>query len=226
MKELINIQTELNAPKSQYNKFGGYAYRSCEDILAAAKPLLQKYNCYLLLSDDIKEIGSQYEYHADDKDKDKIHKMDYIGTRVYVEATATIVNSNGEQVSVKAYAREEVAKKGMDAAQVTGSASSYARKYALNGLFAIDDTKDPDATNTHDKEVKRAPRASAAPAQAAPAAPKNEYEQMFDKCCQNNPTQDGFRNAFMALKKQNPIFGSAEWAQRANQHYVSLKKDN
>jgi hypothetical protein len=133
MKELVQIQAELKAPKNQENKFGGYKYRSAEDILEAAKKVMCKYNCYLTVSDNIEMVGS----------------------RVYVTATATLTNAEGKSVSTKAYAREEETKKGMDAAQITGSASSYARKYALNGLFCIDDTKDPDATNTHGQEVVR-----------------------------------------------------------------------
>ena len=131
MKELVQIQAELKAPKNQRNNFGGYNYRSAEDILEAAKKVLHKYNCYLTLSDSIEMIGN----------------------RVYVVATAIITNAEGCQVCTRAYAREEESKKGMDASQITGSASSYARKYALNGLFSIDDTKDADATNTHGKEV-------------------------------------------------------------------------
>lgn len=131
MKELIAIQSELKAPKNQVNKFGGYNYRSAEDILEAVKPLNAKHGCVLTLSDTVKEIGG----------------------RVYIEATATLVNADGQVVQTSAFAREEETKKGMDAAQITGSASSYARKYALNGLFCIDDTKDPDATNTHLKET-------------------------------------------------------------------------
>lgn len=133
MKELIAIQSELKAPKNQVNKFGGYNYRSAEDILEAVKPLNAKHNCVLTLSDTVKEIGG----------------------RVYIEATATLVNADGQVVKTFAFAREEETKKGMDAAQITGSASSYARKYALNGLYCIDDTKDPDATNTHGKEMIR-----------------------------------------------------------------------
>lgn len=127
-ERLIHIQGELKAPKSQENKFGGYKYRSCEDILEAVKPLLKKEKVTLTISDDIVEVGG----------------------RVYVKATATL--SDGEDtISTTAFAREAETKKGMDDSQITGSASSYARKYALNGLFAIDDTKDADATNTHGK---------------------------------------------------------------------------
>ncbi len=130
VKIMQSIQSELKAPKGQTNKFGGYSYRSAEDILEAVKPLLNKYNCFLTVSDEIVEVGG----------------------RVYVKATATVHESHSDPIAVTtAFAREAEVKKGMDDAQITGSASSYARKYALNGLFAIDDTKDPDATNKHGK---------------------------------------------------------------------------
>lgn len=129
MEALIDIQKNLNAPKNQRNNFGQYNYRSCEDILAAVKPLLESNTCFLTLADDIVQIGD----------------------RIYIKATATISDGKSS-VSVSGYAREPQAKKGMDDSQITGAASSYARKYALNGLFAIDDTKDADATNTHGKE--------------------------------------------------------------------------
>lgn len=125
MKELIEIQTKLNAPKGQYNSFGKYKYRSCEDILGAVKPLLHEHKCTLTISDDVVMVGS----------------------RIYIKSTATLTNSSNEQVVTNAFAREEEQKKGMDGSQVTGAASSYARKYALNGLFAIDDTKDADHLN-------------------------------------------------------------------------------
>lgn len=129
-KIMQSIQTELKAPKGRTNKFGGYSYRSAEDILEALKPLLNKYDCFLTINDEIVEVGG----------------------RVYVKATATLEESHGDVISeASAFAREAEAKKGMDDAQITGSASSYARKYALNGLLCIDDTKDADATNTHGK---------------------------------------------------------------------------
>ena len=135
VKIMQSIQSELKAPKGQTNKFGGYSYRSAEDILEAVKPLLNKYNCFLTVSDEIVEVGG----------------------RVYVKATATVHESHSDPIAVTtAFAREAEIKKGMDEAQITGSASSYARKYALNGLFAIDDTKDPDATNKHGKDKPRA----------------------------------------------------------------------
>lgn len=135
MKELITIQSRLKAPKKNVNKFGGYNYRKCEDILEAAKPICNELNCAIILSDDIVVIAD----------------------RVYVKATATILNSEGATYSVNAYAREEESKKGMDNAQVTGSASSYARKYALNGLLAIDDTNDPDTYEQPTEKPKKKP---------------------------------------------------------------------
>nr|DAE29736.1 MAG TPA: ERF superfamily protein [virus sp. ctyMK1] len=123
MKDLINIQSELKAPKGQYNSFGKYKYRSAEDILEAVKPLCAKYECELTLYDEIVQIGDRY----------------------YIKATAKIEKDGTTPVCVTAYAREDESKKGMDGSQVTGSASSYARKYALNGLFLIDDTKDSDS---------------------------------------------------------------------------------
>lgn len=121
IEKLAQIQQSLKAPKNQRNSFGNYNYRSCEDILEAAKPHLAKQGLVLTLSDSIEEIGG----------------------RVYVKATARITDGT-ETTETTAYAREEETKKGMDASQITGSASSYARKYALNGLFCIDDTKDAD----------------------------------------------------------------------------------
>jgi len=127
-QKLQGIQSSLIAPKGQTNKFGGYKYRSCEDILTALKPLLAEWSCCLIISDEIVEKGS----------------------KLFVEATATLFdNDSSDYLSSKGPAEHADTKKGMDQAQITGSASSYARKYALNGLFAIDDTKDADATNTH-----------------------------------------------------------------------------
>ncbi len=119
--KLIKVQGQLKAPKGQHNSFGNYNYRSCEDILEAVKPLCTSAGLLLTLSDEVIEVGG----------------------RVYVKATAE-VSDGTKSHSVAAYAREQESKKGMDAAQITGSASSYARKYALNGLFCIDDTKDAD----------------------------------------------------------------------------------
>jgi len=125
---LTKIQQELNAPKNQRNNFGKYNYRSCEDILEAVKPLLG--DLVLTVSDDIIEVGG----------------------RIYVKATATIITSEGDSLEVSAMAREAADKKGMDDAQITGAASSYARKYALNGLFLIDDSKDADTNEAYQKK--------------------------------------------------------------------------
>lgn len=132
MDKLIEVQAALKAPKGQFNKFGGYAYRSCEDILEAVKPLLAERGMQLTLTDEPVEVGG----------------------RVYIRATATVEDGSAS-VSASAYAREAEAKKGMDESQVTGTASSYARKYALNGLFLIDDTKDADATNQHGRTAPK-----------------------------------------------------------------------
>lgn len=126
MTELIEIQSELKAPKGQFNAFGKYNYRSCEDILEAVKPLLNKYRCILTINDEVKEVGGI----------------------VFIEATAHIKSQTGS-VSVQAQAGVDINRKGMDIAQCFGASSSYARKYALNGLFLIDDNKDSDATNNH-----------------------------------------------------------------------------
>ena len=129
--KLLQIQTELKAPKNQYNSFGDYKYRSCEDILEAVKPLLLKHKASLTLRDEIENIGDRY----------------------YIRAIATLFDAESEAViNNVAYAREAESKPKMDAAQVTGTASSYARKYALNGLFLIDDTKDAD-TDEHAKQT-------------------------------------------------------------------------
>lgn len=133
-QKLSLIQIALSVPKNEENKFGKYMYRTCEGILTALKPLLQKHQCYVLLNDKIVEIGGRF----------------------YVESTATLVDIEGNEagvassVEVKGYAREDESKKGTDVSQITGAASSYARKYALNGLFAIDEGKDTDALNIND----------------------------------------------------------------------------
>lgn len=166
MKELIDIQNRLNVPKNRDNQFGHYKYRSAEDILAAVKPLLKENKCVLLLTDDIVERGAPYTYNT----QNKSGTTSYQGTRIYVEATATLINSDGEKISVKGYAREDIAKAGMDLSQVTGSASSYARKYALNGLFAIDDTADADMLNTNKQYTQQQGQAPFPPPQNAQQA--------------------------------------------------------
>ena len=128
-EKLVKIQNELKAPKNQYNKFGNYSYRNCEDILESLKPLLEREKLTLLLGDELVMIGERY----------------------YVRSTATLTDGE-EEIKNSAFAREEETKKGMDGSQITGASSSYARKYALNGLFLIDDMKDSDATNTGQKQ--------------------------------------------------------------------------
>ncbi len=131
-EKLLDIQNELKVPKSQYNNYGKYNYRNCEDILEAVKPICKKHKAVVFLSD----------------------KLVINGERHYIEATATFVDvETNESIEVTAYAREEESKKGMDGSQVTGASSSYARKYALNGLFDVDDTKDSDFTNTKDNQT-------------------------------------------------------------------------
>jgi len=132
MESLKHIQSELKANKSQFNSFGKYYYRSCEDILEALKPLLKTYNCTLTISDEVKEVGGL----------------------VFIQSEARIIdNESKEEVFVTAQAGIDINRKGMDVSQCYGSSSSYARKYALNGLFLIDDTKDSDATNDHKKQT-------------------------------------------------------------------------
>ena len=122
-EKLMNIQKELKAPKSQYNSFGKYKYRSCEDILESVKPLLEKYKVTIILTDKLEQIGERY----------------------YIRAMAILFDTESDNsIENTAYAREEETKKGMDGSQITGTSSSYARKYALNGLLLIDDTKDAD----------------------------------------------------------------------------------
>lgn len=147
-QKLQKIQVELDAPKSQYNSFGKYPYRNVEDIQEGLKPLLEKYECAVTLSDRVVQVGDRY----------------------YVEATATLKHDGDDQEeSVTAYAREDNDKKGMDLSQLTGSTSSYARKYALGGLFAIDDNKDADSQDNRANKTAQAP---AKPAPKAPAKPE------------------------------------------------------
>lgn len=146
-ERVIAVQSQLKAPKNQRNNFGGYNYRNCEDILEAVKPLLKAEGLFLTITDDIVMIGDRF----------------------YVKATATLTDGERSLPS-QAFAREEASKKGMDGSQVTGTASSYARKYALNGLFAIDDSKDADALN-NGKEYTATSKASA-PAPKIPTPDK------------------------------------------------------
>lgn len=152
--KLMMIQAELKAPKTQTNSFGNYNYRSCEDILNALKQHLLTYKAVVLLSDDLVLIGDRF----------------------YIKATAKLVDTeSNEEISVSAYAREDLQRKKMDGSQLTSSASSYARKYALNGLFAIDDTKDSDYTNQFGKEP---PQQYQPPKQEPPQPPQLPIQQV------------------------------------------------
>tara|TARA_R110000822_G_scaffold259919_1_gene384977 strand:- start:2239 stop:2829 length:591 start_codon:yes stop_codon:yes gene_type:complete len=169
---MFEIQATLKAPKCQFNSFGKYRYRSCEDILEAAKPVLAKFGYHMNLSD----------------------KVICAGDRIYIEATATVLSGAEVIAQSTAYAREPEDKKGMDASQITGTASSYARKYALNGLFAIDDTKDAD-TDEHKKQTsKHEPPELPAPLLELPA-PTPERIQQFNEC----GDMDGLQALWMAL---------------------------
>lgn len=162
-EKLMHVQSGIKAPKSQYNKFGNYHYRNCEDIQEAAKPLMQEVKAALVVGDELVQLDNRF----------------------YIKATAFFIDcETGEKVSNSAYAREELEKKGMDGSQVTGSASSYARKYALNGLFCIDDVKDADNQDNTDKGKKGAGSAKAPSGAKAPGSRKDvqkpEEEQEID----------------------------------------------
>lgn len=203
-KKLWTIQQTLNAPKGQYNKFGGYSYRSAEDILEAVKPLLQ--NVTLMVSDEIVLIGDRY----------------------YVKATATL--SDGEDsISANAFAREEKEQKGMTAGQLTGATSSYARKYALNGLFCIDDAKDLD-TDAYAKQTGQQPRQQKNPPKQQPQqqkAPPNPDEVLARFCDAAAKAQDAnkLREIFGKCWKLLPK--DSEQQQKAKDVYdIRLKELN
>jgi len=202
MKELITIQSTLKAPKTQYNTFGGYKYRKAEDILEAVKPLLAKQKCTLIITDDIVMVGS----------------------RIYVKATATIKNEKGEYETSTGWAREEETKKGMDGSQITGASSSYARKYALNGLFAIDDNADSDTTN--DGQHQAAQQQSARAAQTTQTA--QSAQQIAAQQYHTNDLNEGLAYLNRCISKDNliwvvqtykPLTASAQFMQA-----VSAKK--
>ena len=196
-ESLTAIQCELKAPKNQKNTFGNYKYRSCEDILEAAKPLLAKRNLAVTISDTIVEVGG----------------------RIYVKATATVRDFEGNTISVEAYAREPEVKKGMDESQITGATSSYARKYALNGLFAIDDTKDADSYENVVKTEKPAPKKATAKKEETVAQeplPFDIGEQAFTvnpqpvlcTACKKPIVTVGKYTAEMLIEKTNERYGA------------------
>lgn len=200
--KLLTIQQTLNAPKGQYNKFGGYSYRSAEDILEAVKPLLQ--NVTLMVSDEIVLIGDRY----------------------YVKATATL--SDGEDsISATAFAREEKEQKGMTAGQLTGATSSYARKYALNGLFCIDDAKDLD-TDAYAKQTGQQPRQQKNPPKQQPQQPKaplnpDEVLARFCDAAAKAPDEKALKDIFAKCWKLLPV--DSEQRQKAQDCYQIRKAE-
>nr|DAO65078.1 MAG TPA: ERF superfamily protein [Caudoviricetes sp.] len=188
MKELITIQSTLKAPKSQFNAFGNYKYRKVEDILEAVKPIMSNLGCTLVMTDDIEMVGN----------------------RIYVKATATLKNSKGEIEITTGYAREEETKKGMDGSQITGAASSYARKYALNGLFAIDDNADSDTTNIENQQSQQKVKSSNhAPVASDPQYHPNDINeaiQMVSRCVNKD-------NLVWVMQTYQPLMSNAQFMQ-------------
>lgn len=188
MKELITIQSTLKAPKSQFNAFGNYKYRKVEDILEAVKPIMSNLGCTLVMTDDIEMVGN----------------------RIYVKATATLKNSKGEIEITTGYAREEETKKGMDGSQITGAASSYARKYALNGLFAIDDNADSDTTNIGNQQSQQKVKSSNnVPATSDPQYHHNDINeaiQMVSRCVNKD-------NLVWVMQTYQPLMSNAQFMQ-------------
>lgn len=171
-EKLNKIQVSLNAPKNQWNSFGNYSYRSCEDILEGLKPLLRENKAVVTVSDEIVVLGDRGPGES--------------VSNVYVKATATFTDiETGESVSTYAYARHSDNKKGMDDAQITGATSSYARKYALNGLFCIDDNKDPDSMEGEkdNKKPSSTPKAKNVAKSATPKETKVVASKTPDEEC-------------------------------------------
>lgn len=192
-EKLLDVQNELKAPKSQYNKFGNYNYRNCEDILEAVKPICKKHKAVVFLSDKLVMNGERY----------------------YIEATATFIDvETNETIEVTAYAREEESKKGMDGSQVTGASSSYARKYALNGLFDVDDTKDSDFTNTKDNQTT-------AKNQRNYQSEKQDVKQKHLGDEQRNYQSE--INTYSALLAENGEQSAEEWIAKAKERYNTPK---
>lgn len=185
-EKLLKVQAKLKAPKNQVNSFGKYKYRSCEDILEAVKPILVANNATIMLSDDMVAVGD----------------------RIYVKASATFIDAeNGESITNQAFAREALDKKGMDDSQITGTASSYARKYALNGLLLIDDTKDADTDEYHETTNKTKGK-------AAPAADPDDFKvinkagewvsihDMTEKQLNYLLSQEAYKDGYTRIRKE------------------------
>lgn len=196
MSKLIELQTELKAPKSLYNKFGEYNYRSAEDILEALKPLLKKKKATMTISDDIMLIGDRY----------------------YIKATVSLLD--GEKAGVviaetTAFAREPLEKKKMDPAQITGATSSYARKYALNGMFLIDDTKDSD-TDAQQKDVDEREKAEEKAAKAKAAAAKKTKDDEKQKAAPASEEKPKAENKKEEKGSGEPPVTDKPWKEQLN----------
>lgn len=177
LANLIDIQNELKAPKSNYNSFGKYNYRSAEDILTAVKPLLAKYGCQLTLSDDVIAVSN----------------------RIYIKAIATIKDADGNTETTTAFAREDETRKGMDGSQITGCASSYARKYALNALFLIDDVKDADTDQYHKQTTEDVPQPPKQ--ETANKTITKRQQEKLKSACANAPESLSLENALKACNR-------------------------
>ena len=197
-EKLMRIQSELKAPKGQYNSFGKYKYRSAEDILEAVKPLLAKYRCAVLLADSVNVVGEEQTENTKT-------------LRTYICATAKFIDVDSDNViTVSALAREPLDKKGMDESQITGTASSYARKYALNGLFCIDDTKDADTDEYHKQTTAK---------QTPVAKSVSEYMSLIDNC----EDEQGINRLYYEWSKVYPK-GTSDYNLLSNKSFERKKQ--
>lgn len=208
LEKLSNVQNELKAPKNQKNNFGNYNYRSAEDILEAVKPLLKTNRLSLILSDDLVVLGNNNPisytetYYDKDLKRENTRTIVNCGERYYIKVTATLYDLDSEKtISNTAYAREEETKKGMDGSQITGTASSYARKYALNGLFNIDDTKDAD-TDEYQKQVKQEVETKTQSGTQTEAQTQIPISEQQKKILLNNAENETVKKALEFYKKE------------------------
>ena len=217
MKELIAIQAELKVPKNQKNQFGNYNYRSAEDITEAVKPLAAKHGCFLTMEEHIEMMGQAfvcrdyYDFGCEDKDGNwhpDVREIQVVkGLRYFDVSKVTLTNSAGETVSCTSVAEHPDFKKGMDPAQISGATTSYARKYALGGLFALDDIKDPDATNDHGRQEprrhgSRAPQQNPPPVRPQNPAPAKPVAQNPPPAPSQNPPAQNPAPAQSTAEKQ------------------------
>lgn len=199
-EKLLQIQSKLKAPKGQYNEFGKYKYRSCEDILEALKPLLAEVKAAVTLNDEIVQVGE----------------------RIYIKATASFIDIEDKQtITTTAYAREEETKKGMDGSQITGASSSYARKYALNGLFAIDDNKDSDTTNNQGDSTDKPNTRNKSNAELSEAQIKRLFAIAYSAGINKEKVEKQIKGSF---KKDVKDLNRSEYDQVCN-GYEKLKKE-